>query len=309
MQKVKLYKFSSDTLSFQEAKWTRTRLVLSGLVLGSLLLFSLLYINQRYNNVLGINFVQQSTLISENVILKNQLHYLTRRLETIQKQLAVLGDKGNELRLLADLPKIDDDIRKVGTGGVEETIEYTSSPAVNDLLNSLRETTDKAERQLQLQLRSYEVVETTVSKNKVRFSHLPAIIPMNGFYSPDDFGMRNHPILHIVRKHEGIDIINEVGTPVYASADGVVQFTGHKAGYGLTIEIDHGYSFTTLFGHLSKVIVREGQRIKRGDLIARSGNSGLSNGPHLHYEVRINGAAQNPVDYFFDDVKATDFHF
>ena len=108
------------------------------------------------------------------------------------------------------------------------------------------------------------------------------------------------------RKHEGIDIDNEVGTAVYSSADGTVDFTGHRGGYGLTLEIDHGYSMKSLYGHLSKFLVHEGQKVKRGQLIARCGNTGLSNAPHLHYEVRVNGVAQNPIDYFFDDVSARD---
>jgi murein DD-endopeptidase MepM/ murein hydrolase activator NlpD len=119
--------------------------------------------------------------------------------------------------------------------------------------------------------------------------------------------LRLHPILNFVRKHDGVDIINEVGTPVYASAEGTIDFTGRKGDYGLTVEINHGYSLKSLYGHLSKVLVHEGQKVKRGDLIAHSGNTGLSSGPHLHYEVRVNGVAQNPTYYFFDDVSAKDF--
>ncbi len=104
-----------------------------------------------------------------------------------------------------------------------------------------------------------------------------------------------------------MDINNAVGTPVYATADGIVSFTGHESGYGVTLQIDHGYSLKTLYGHLSQILVHEGQRIKRGEIIARSGNTGLSNGPHLHYEVRVNGVAQNPIDYFFDDINPKDF--
>ena len=119
--------------------------------------------------------------------------------------------------------------------------------------------------------------------------------------------MRFHPILHIFRKHEGIDIDNEVGTPIYAAAEGTIEFTGHQGGYGLTLEINHGFSLKTRYGHLSQILVHEGQRVKRGELVARCGNSGLSNAPHLHYEVRVNGVAQNPIDYFFDDVRTSDF--
>ena len=307
MKKTKLYRFSLESLTFHESRWTRSRLVISGLLLGVVVFFSLFAVNQYYKDVFGLAFIQNNSLVNENRVLQNQLHYLTQRLDVIQKQLQVLGNKGNELRLLTDLPKLDEDLQKAGIGGTDERFDFTSSSTVNTLLNNLRATADQAERELHLQTTSYEDIETTYDRNKVRFSHLPAIKPMDGFYSPNSFGMRLHPILNFVRKHDGIDIINEVGTPVYASAEGTIEFTGRKGDYGLALDIDHGYSLKTLYGHLSKVLVHEGQKVKRGELIARSGNTGLSDGPHLHYEVRVNGVAQNPTSYFFDDVSAKDF--
>ena len=307
MRKAKLYRFSIKSLSFQEARWTRTRLLLSGLLLGIILFFSLFAINQHFKDVFGLGFIQNNSLVNENRVLQNQLHYLTQQLEGIQKQLLFLGNKGNELRLLADLPKLDEDLQKAGIGGTDERVDFTSSPTVNTLINNLRTTADQAERELHLQTTSYEAIETTYDQNRIRFSHLPAIKPMDGFYNPNGFGMRLHPILNIVRRHDGIDIINEVGTSVYASAEGTIDFTGRKGDYGLAVEINHGYSMKSLYGHLSKILVREGQKVKRGELIAQSGNTGLSSGPHLHYEVRVNGVAQNPTYYFFDDVSAKDF--
>jgi murein DD-endopeptidase MepM/ murein hydrolase activator NlpD len=307
MKKTKLYRFSRESLTFHEARWTRTRHLISGLLLGVVIFYSLLAVNQYYGDVLGFGIIQNNSLVNENRVLQNHLQYLTQRLDGIQKQLRLLGNKGNELRLLADLPKLDEDLQKAGAGGVDERVDFTSSSNLNTLLNNLQATANQAERELHLQTSSYEAVETAYEQNKVRFAHLPAIKPMEGFYNPHGFGMRLHPILNIVRKHEGLDIINEVGSPVYASAEGTVNFVGRKGDYGLACDIDHGYSIKTLYGHLSKVLVHEGQKVKRGQLIARSGNTGLSDGPHLHYEVRLNGVAQNPMFYFFDDVSAKDF--
>ena len=102
-----------------------------------------------------------------------------------------------------------------------------------------------------------------------------------------------------------MDIINDVGTDVYATGDGEVVFSGHTAaGYGTVVEISHGYGFSSLYAHLSRVLVSRGQTVHRGDLIAKSGRTGLVSGPHLHYEVRRGGVKQNPVDYFFDDIDA-----
>jgi murein DD-endopeptidase MepM/ murein hydrolase activator NlpD len=101
--------------------------------------------------------------------------------------------------------------------------------------------------------------------------------------------MRRHPILKIVRMHEGVDIITDTGTSVFASGRGKVDFVGRRGGYGLTVEINHGFGYRTVYAHLSKTLVKSGQTIDRGHLIALSGNSGLSTGPHLHYEVHHNG--------------------
>jgi murein DD-endopeptidase MepM/ murein hydrolase activator NlpD len=307
MRKTKLYRFSIDSLSFHEARWTRTRFIMSGVLLGMILFFALVILNQYFGDMLGFSTIQNNSLANENRVLQNQLQYMTQRFDAIQNQLRLLGEKGNELRLMADLPKLDEDIRKVGTGGTDEHVDFTSSSSVNSLLNNLQSAASQTERELRLQTSSYEAIRTTYEQNKVRFAHLPAIKPMDGFYNPHGYGLRLHPILNIVRRHEGIDIVNEVGTAVYASAEGTVNFVGRKGDYGITVEVNHGYSLESLYGHLSKVLVQEGQKVKRGQLIARSGNTGLSDGPHLHYEVRVNGVAQNPTYYFFNDVSAKDF--
>jgi murein DD-endopeptidase MepM/ murein hydrolase activator NlpD len=308
MKRTKLYKFSAKTLMFEEARWTRTKLVSCGLIAGIVFFCSLVMLNQQYGDVLGMGiFSRHSSLQSENQFLKDRLNYLTHQLEGIQKQLSVLGEKGNDLRLMVDLPKLDNDVLHAGTGGVDERIDFTSSSDVNNLFNKLQATTDNAEREIQLQLTNYHEVTATYDKNKIRFEHLPALKPMAGLYNRNDFGMRLHPVLHFYRKHEGVDIVNAVGTSVFVAADGIVSFTGHESGYGITVQVDHGYSLKTVYGHLSQILVHEGQKVKRGEIIARSGNTGLSNGPHLHYEVRVNGVAQNPVDYFFDDIEPKDF--
>jgi Peptidase family M23 len=308
MKRTKLYKFSAKTLLLEEARWTRTKHVSCGVLVGIVIFCLLMVLNQHYGDVIGTGmFVRHSSLQSENLFLKDRLNFLTHQLEGIQKQLSVLGDKGNELRLMVDLPKLDDDVLKAGIGGVDERLDFTSSTDVNNLFNKLQATTDNAEREIRLQLTNYQDVTATYEKNKIRFEHMPALKPMAGLYNKNDFGMRLHPVLHFYRKHEGVDIVNAVGTSVYAAADGIVSFTGHESGYGLTLQIDHGYSLKTVYGHLSQILAHEGQKVKRGAVVARSGNTGLSNGPHLHYEIRVNGVAQNPVDYFFDDVGPKDF--
>ncbi|HWP82650.1 MAG TPA: M23 family metallopeptidase [Bacteroidota bacterium] len=308
MKKSRLYYYSTDSLDFVEAKWTRTKLAVVTLVSSVAFLVAAFEVNHLLQDPLGIGFNSMRALVAENTLLKNQLNQITRRLAGLEYRLNELNEQNNELRLVVDLPKIDEETRMVGVGGAAERIDFSSSIDVNQMLRTLNASVSRAERELQLQFTSYNEAVKNYEENKIKFAHLPAIKPMQGFYSPQGFGMRLHPVLRIYKLHEGLDIVADVGTPVYAAGDGVVEYAGRTGGgYGILVEINHGYGYTSLYAHLDKVLVREGQRVKRGDLIARSGRTGLTSGPHLHYEVRYNGVRQNPIDYFFDDIDYQQF--
>jgi len=307
MSRLKLYYFSKATLSFHEFKWGKTKLTLMGIVLGTGLFWFTIEFNQMKGDALGLGIARTSALLNENRILKEHLRVVAGRIDVLERKLAQVNEEGNQLRLLVDLPKIDDDTRKAGIGGVDDRIDFTASPDVNDLLNALRNTVERADRELQLQFRSYTDVVKNYESNKMRFTRTPAIKPMNGYYAKKGFGMRLHPILDIYRKHEGLDIANDQGTPVYATADGTVELSGRHGGYGIMIQVNHGYGYKTLYAHLSKAFVKDGDQVRRGMIIGRSGNTGLSSGPHLHYEVRLNGISQNPSDYFFDEVTQEEY--
>jgi len=302
MKRFSLYYYTHDSLVLRRLPWGRSRFVALGLVGGVCLLYGVMEVNQRYGDVLGLGMIRTDLVQNENRILKEQLQLANIHVSGLEKKLAALNEDANGVRLMVDLPKIDEDVRRAGIGGTDTRIDFSSSTDVNDLLNGLRSNITRTEKELELQAASYREVAMTFEKNKDRYRHLPAIKPMEGYYSRNGFGLRLHPILHIYMPHEGIDIANDVGTPVYATADGVVRFSGRDAGYGISVLLDHGYSYKTRYAHLSKSLVREGQTVHRGDMIARSGNTGLSTGPHLHYEVRLNGIPQEPLNYFFDDI-------
>ena len=132
-------------------------------------------------------------------------------------------------------------------------------------------------------------------KNKL--SHVPSIRPTQG-YITSGFGWRRHPITGKREFHKGYDIANRPYTPVFATADGTVASTRRFGGYGLTIDIDHGYGFTTRYAHLARMYVKKWQKVKRGEKIGAMGSTGFVTGTHLHYEVRVLGRAVNPMDYF-----------
>ena len=308
MGKLKLYYFSAGTLSFVEARWAKTKLAGVTLMIAGVIGMTVFEGNQYFGDALGLGLGRASVLAAENAVLRAQMDLLAGKLNGLERQLAILNDRGNEIRTLVDMPKIDEDTRKAGIGGTDERREYGVSADVNQLLVDLNSLAGRAERELQLQAQSYEAVVERYEANKSRFTHLPAIKPMDGYYSIHGFGTRLHPVLRIIKPHEGLDIANDAGTPVYATGDGVVEYSGRtQGGYGILVELSHGFGYTTAYAHLSKVLVKEGQRVKRGDLIALSGRTGLVSGPHLHYEVRLNGIRQNPIDYFFDDVNYRQF--
>jgi murein DD-endopeptidase MepM/ murein hydrolase activator NlpD len=262
--------------------------------------------NQFFDDFLGMGIQKNQVLLAENIVLRDQLRVFSGRLQGLQNKLAALSDQGNELRLLVDLPKIDEDTRSAGFGGTDERIDLGVSGSVNKTLNDLRLSVTKAEKELQLQQTSYSEAVSKYEKNKAMYPCIPAIKPMDGYYSIHGFGVRFHPVYHEMMFHEGLDISNDVGTPVHATGDGVVQAEGRtEAGLGNMIMINHGYGYTTVYGHLDKILVQPGEHVKRGEIIARSGRTGVVTGPHLHYEVRLNGILQNPVDYFFDDADYT----
>jgi murein DD-endopeptidase MepM/ murein hydrolase activator NlpD len=302
----KFFTFSTSRLEYVEIKLFRTRLVLSGMLLAALTVAALFLINHFSNDVLNLGYDRMSLLSAENQILKEQIAALTTRMAEIQRGVETLAERDNEVRLMVDLKTIDSDTREAATGGSQEVpaSALLSGEAGRIMENSGR-LIDRLEREVKLQMTSYDEINRRYDYTQKLFAHIPAIKPMHGYYSINGFGMRIHPVLRVYRMHEGVDIITDVGANVYATGDGVVQYAGRtQGGYGAVIEIDHGYGYSSLYAHLSRVLVRPGQAVKRGELIAKSGRSGLVSGPHLHYEVRLNGRKQNPVDYFFDDVDA-----
>ncbi len=130
---------------------------------------------------------------------------------------------------------------------------------------------------------------------------IPSRTPLNGLTMTSNFGMRVHPVLGGMRAHKGVDLSAPVGTPIYATADGVVGKASWFGGYGLYVQLEHGNDLETRYGHMSRLAVAEGQHIHKGDVLGYVGTTGRSTGPHLHYEVRVNGVAVNPIPYMQQD--------
>jgi murein DD-endopeptidase MepM/ murein hydrolase activator NlpD len=304
-EKVKFYYLGSD-LNLHEVR--RFYLKIASIICVTTLLAVGLIIglNQMTVNFLGFGSNEAEALAGENAALRARVSAMTDIVSELRESLDRVEQQGDELRLMVDLPPVDDQVKEAGTGGssIPELMSVSLSDGPGEL-SELGSLLSKMSGELKIQEQNYTQILNKYESNKAYFAALPALKPMRGAYSSNKFGMRMHPILGVMKRHTGLDIHGNVGTEVVASGDGIVTMAGHSGGgYGNIVVINHGYGYQTLYAHLSKVLVRRGKKVRRGDPIARSGKSGLVSGPHLHYEVRRNGVSLDPTDFFYDDITA-----
>ncbi|MBT3479022.1 MAG: peptidoglycan DD-metalloendopeptidase family protein [Candidatus Marinimicrobia bacterium] len=240
--------------------------------------------------------------------LRANYHQLTETLVTLQTQLedvsgkmGTIEKKDQAIRTYAGLPQIDQDVRKMGVGGavIRKTNVNDIAPEVTSRISEIEMNVETLSRKVKLELKSYNSLYNKVRDNSDNLKIIPSIRPVQEGYLGSGFGYREDPFTDKVRYHYGQDFAVNTGTKVYTPAQGKVRFAGNQGGYGKVIKIDHGNGYRTIYAHLSNIKVKRGQELKRGELIATSGNTGRSAGPHLHYEVHQYGAPQNPMDYFF----------
>jgi murein DD-endopeptidase MepM/ murein hydrolase activator NlpD len=256
------------------------------------------------------NFYQNSkitTLARTNHILNDQLGKLQKKINVVTTQMEKIENFDDDQRLIAGLNKIDKDLRNAGRGGpsyelINEINELPRKPR-NELTN-IKVRVDQLERRIQLALDSQNDINDLLDRQKERLLHLPTINPVPRGRIGDKFGLRIDPFIEKPRQHTGVDIVAPRGTPVRATAHGVVESVHHRytpnRNYGKYIVIEHGYGKHTLYAHLSKIKVKPGQHVKRWDIIGEVGETGRATGPHLHYEVKENGVQINPLSYFFE---------
>jgi hypothetical protein len=250
--------------------------------------------------------VHNSALKRENALLAAEVDQMHERMEALKGSIDHLTLRDEEYRTIAGLPELDADVRKVGIGGPGTSLADAAllhlNPGMGKKLESTDENLGTLARRARLLQSSLDEALGMLRNNRERLSRTPSIAPANGLLSSLFSGSRSHPVLRITRPHKGIDIAAKVGEPILAPAKGRVVFSGNRAnGYGNTVEIDHGYGYTTRFAHASRLRVTTGQMVKRGDVIADVGATGLVSGPHLHYEVEVNGRQVDPLNFIVAD--------
>ena len=296
----KLYYFSKSKLQFVEIRHYKTKLSLY-LCGGVLFLIALIF--SIYSFALGLFGVDTySSLSQENEMLKQKLDNIVTNYKSLNNEIDSLIKTNNNLRVAVDLEPVSSDEQLVGIGGgsFDNNLDFLSDYSQLKLQKAF-DYVDEVTRKIEFESGQYFEISNKLKENELLFQSIPAIKPCIGSLA-SGFGIRIHPILHVRRKHEGIDIVTDRGTTVHAAGKGTVDYVGYRGGLGLAVEIDHGFGYRTIYAHLSKALVKTGQKVIRGDLIARTGSSGLSSGPHLHYEVQHDGVKQNPIDFFFDDL-------
>lgn len=231
--------------------------------------------------------------------LLSKLGKLSHEMDSLKAVTDAWADLDRGVRMIADLRIVDPGVRSLGVGG--RTYRETNpplflQPALREELTHLKGSIGELQREVAFEEESLNEVLRSLETQKDLLAHTPSIMPAAGRLT-SGFGWRYSRLLRRREFHKGIDIANRSGTPIFAPADGVVAYRGWRNGFGQFLTIDHGYGYKTRYGHLKRTLVKVGERVRRGQILAHMGNTGLSTGPHLHYEVLVLGTQVNPISY------------
>lgn len=249
---------------------------------------------------------QLSELEEENGVLKTEIARLSGKVTEFEVEMARHVGLEEQLRILADLEAMDEDVWGVGVGGPEGGAFEELSEPVDGQLASANQDIDRLLRQLRLQRDSYNEILKRLRERSEELKYVPSIRPVDVGFISSYFGKRRDPFTGRYNRHEGVDFTARKGSNIYATADGKIRSAKYEHGYGYTIEIDHGNGILTKYAHNEKLLVKKGEKVERGEVIAYLGNSGRSTAPHLHYEVQVNGVPQNPLKFILPSDRIVD---
>jgi murein DD-endopeptidase MepM/ murein hydrolase activator NlpD len=304
----KKFHFNADTLSYEQIEHTLghklTRFLVhavSGLFSGAI--FFLIFVTT-------VQSPEEKQLNQEKSHMEAQYKVLERQLGDIQDIVSDLQERDDNLyRVIFQADPIPLSVRKAtaaNTNYYEQLLDMTNSEVVVTTTKKL----DELKKQLYIQSKSYDEMVTLVKNKEKMLANIPAIQPVLNQdlkHMASGYGWRIDPVYHSRRFHAGMDFAAPIGADIYATGNGTVVSTGWKQGYGNCVQINHGYGYLTLYGHMSAFKVRSGQSVKRGDVIGLVGNTGKSTGPHLHYEVHFKGTVMNPQNYYFLDLSPAEY--
>ncbi len=254
----------------------------------------------------SLQSARASNLAARNQVLEEELARFQGRMTELEGALDRVAANDAHFRSIAGLEVIDPEVLEAGVGGPGQGSPQTSPLwAVDSVTTKTIFATgydlSALERRARLLAESLEEATDSALSHRELLESTPSILPTRGWLSSRFSFSRMHPVHNRPLPHEGIDISAPTGTPIFAAAKGRIIRSGWVVGYGLTVEIDHGFGLRTLYGHASKLIAQVGDEVTRGDVIAQVGSTGITTAPHLHYEVKVNGVAQDPVAFILPD--------
>lgn len=304
MSKIR-YRFNTRSLTYERVRttfrdrfWRFASYIATGLVFATVTVI----VAQQF-----IDSPEEKRKDREIEALQLQYELLHKKMAQVENVLADLEDRDDNIyRAIFEAEPIPRSMRHGGTGGSDRYAVFDSYDNV-ELLRSASERMDRISRRLYIQSKSFDDVVKLARDKEKMLASIPAIMPLNqsdlAHAVTSGFGWRTHPIYKTTEFHPGMDFAAEQGTQIYASGDGVVERADNLAqGYGNHVVIDHGFGYRSLYAHMSKMAVRPGERVKRGQLIGYVGSTGLSTAPHIHYEVIRNGEKVNPINYYYNDL-------
>lgn len=232
-------------------------------------------------------------------IINKRVDQLRAVLEDLQKR------DDNIYRIIFEAEPIHSSVREVGMGGVDR-YSYLEGLTNSKIIVETTKKLDKLSKKAYVQSKSFDEITVLARRKEDMVRSIPAIMPISNkdlTRVASSFGMRIHPFYKVLKMHTGMDFTAPTGTEIYSTGDGVVKKIEYaQRGYGYNVVIDHGFGYETLYAHMSQIIMRPGQKVKRGTVIGYVGNTGTSVAPHLHYEVVRNGNKVNPINYYFNDL-------
>ncbi|HTC01709.1 MAG TPA: M23 family metallopeptidase [Ferruginibacter sp.] len=254
---------------------------------------------------------QDLAMNSKYTAMKDNYSALNDKVKTLQDQLGVLEKRDNDVyRSIFEANPMPDSAREKM---IEKQKEFDKVNIIGDdtIADAVAQTLDKLAARAAFQLNSYTEIEKLIKNQGVKLACIPAIQPVSNkdlTRIASGFGMRIDPVYGTPKMHKGLDFAAPQGTPIYATANGTVAVAGFTdGGYGNHVEINHGYGYETIYGHMVKVKVHSGEHVTRGEVIGWVGSTGKSTGPHCHYEIHVNGEAVDPVYFFYNDINPDQF--
>lgn len=308
------YVFNTDTLQYEKLERNWKKSLIKGLgLLSTIAICSFALYTAAYTIIPTPKEIAMNRELTQ---MEYQFNNISTDFEKIASQLENLQTKDAEVhRVIFGVDPIDKDIWNGGIGGRETEQYYSNFENSEEIITETKSKVEQLKYKLQIQKNSLDTIFELARQREEKLLSIPSIKPVEEdklkrkMRAMSGYGMRIHPVHKVKKFHKGIDFTAPKGTAIQATGNGkVIKVEKRKKGYGNNVTIDHGFGYTTLYAHMSEIIVKEGDKVTKGQKIGTIGSTGTSTAPHLHYEVRINNKPVNPIDYCMDGLTLEEYH-